>query len=605
MSAATAPLPNAARTAPVTPWWRLGRYIRRNRGRYVVGAVASLLYDAAFIAIPLLVGWAISAIADGLGSAVVVERCVWIAVVTVVGGVFRVLSRTFIFNAGREIEYELRNDLFRHLQRLPQSFYLRWRTGDVMSRCVNDLNSVRMMLGPGLLNMVNTPILYVGCFFAMFAIDVNLTLLVLLPYPLFILIARAFGRPMHQAALGAQEGLAELSNQLQETISGIAVVKAYAMEDARARHFDAANDELFRRALRLVRVNTALPPITSLLPALAMGIVLLVGGREIAMGRMAIADFFKFALYIYQLTFPTFLMGWVFALVQRGAASLQRIDEILSTRPSIADTPQTRMTPTLRGDIEFRNLTFSHPGSGREPALRDISLSVPAGTTLGIVGPVGSGKTTLASLIPRLYEVEDGRVFIDGIDVNEIPLATLRKGIAMVPQDSFLFSMSLADNIAYGLPETDLAVVREATERAQLTGDLAELPHGLDTLVGERGVMLSGGQRQRAALARALALRPRILVLDDALSSVDAATESAIQRNLEEVFAGRTVVVIAHRVSTVRHADQIVVLDAGRIVERGTHAELVAAGGIYARTALEQALEQALEEELIDAGDAA
>jgi ATP-binding cassette subfamily B protein len=587
MSAATAPLSGARALPTRTPWWRLRQYVHHSRGRYLVGAVSSLLYDAAFIAIPLLVGWAISAIAEGLDAAVVLERCLWIALATGIGGAFRVVSRTFIFNAGREIEYELRNDLFRHLQRLPQSFYLQWRTGDLMSRCVNDLNSVRMMLGPGLLNMVNTPILYIGCFFAMFAIDARLALLVLLPYPLFILIARAFGRPMHQAALGSQEGLAELSNQLQETISGIAVVKAYAMEDINAGRFGAANDELFRRQLRLVRVNTALAPITSLLPALAMGIVLLVGGHEIATGRMAIDDFFKFALYIYQLTFPTFLMGWVFALVQRGAASLRRIDEILSTEPSIADAAKTRVIPDLRGAIEFRNLTFRYPAGDREPALHDISLSVPAGSTLGIVGPVGSGKTTLASLIPRLYEIEPGHLFIDGIDVNEIPLETLRTGIAMVPQDSFLFSMSLADNIAYGLPETNRAVVEEAAERAQLTNDLTELPHGFDTLVGERGVMLSGGQRQRAA--------------DDALSSVDAATEAAIQRNLDEVFAGRTVVVIAHRVSTVRHADQIVVLDAGRIVERGTHGELLAAGGIYARTAQEQALE----EELLDAGDAA
>jgi ATP-binding cassette subfamily B protein len=506
----------------------------------------------------------------------------------------RYFSRTLVFNAAREIEYELRNDIFTHLVSLPQSFYFRWRTGDIMSRCVNDINAVRLLLGVGLLNIVQTPILYVSVLAAMLAINTKLALLVLLPYPAFIFIARWFGRSIHHWSLATQEGLAELSNQLQESISGIAVVKAYAMENVTAARFEKANQGLYQSQLGLVKANAAMPAIVTVLPALAMLVILLVGGQEIASGRMHVDQFFTFAMYVYELTFPTFLLGWVVAVVQRGAASMQRIDEMLSEQPAIADRPDAVAGHALAGEIEFRGLTFRFPGSEREPALRDVNLRIPAGSTLGVVGGVGSGKTTLASVIPRLYEVEDGQVFIDGVDINRIPLRTLRSGIAMVPQDSFLFSMSLADNVAFGLETADRERVVEAARRAQLAKDVPDLPDSWDTLVGERGVMLSGGQRQRTALARALALRPKILILDDTLSSVDAETEAAIQRELEAVFAGRTVVIVSHRVSSVRGADQIVVLEGGRIVERGTHATLVAGGGLYARLAREQALEDDL-----------
>ncbi|MBW2315088.1 MAG: ABC transporter ATP-binding protein, partial [Deltaproteobacteria bacterium] len=391
-----------------------------------------------------------------------------------------------------------------------------------------------------------------------------------------------------------QEGLGDLSNQLQESISGISVVKTYAMEPVMEARFERANQALFERHLRLVRINGLMPAITGLLPSLGLLLVFAVGGTK----GISKGQFFTFAMLIYQLTFPTFIMGWVVALIQRGSAAMQRIDEILATEPSIADRPDMADVESIAGEIDFRGLTFEYPGAGRDPALRDVSLHVPAGSSLGIVGPVGSGKTTLASVIPRLYEVEDGQVFIDGVDVNRIGLNVLRSSIAMVPQDSFLFSMTLAENVAYGLPEMDADRVAEAVERAQLTRDLAELPRGLATVVGERGVMLSGGQRQRTALARALALDPKILILDDTLSSVDAATEEAIQTSLAEVYGGRTVVIISHRISSVRDCDTIIVLEEGGITEQGSHKELLLHGGFYARLTRQQALEDELEEDV-------
>lgn len=570
---------------------RLWVYLRRNGVYYTGWSILTLLYVAAFVAVPMLVGWAIEgALSEDVSQREMTFRFGTLLAVALVRGVLRFLSRYLVFTAAREIEYEMRNDLFGHLQRLPQSFYFKWRTGDLMSRCVNDLNAVRLMLGPGLLSVVQTPVLFVGVLAAMFVIDPILALLVLLPYPLFIFIARAFGTSLHTRSLDQQVGLANLSNQVQEAVSGISVVKAYAMESEQTGRFKHVNDELYKRALKLVFVNGAMPAITGILPAFAMFVVLLVGGSRIHDGQMDVAEFFTFAMYIWELTFPTFIMGWVVALIQRGSAAMQRIDEVLSVEPSIRDHGEVAALDSLTGEIEFRGLTFRYDPSEEATAIDDLTLRVPAGSSLGVVGPVGSGKTTLASVIPRLFEVDDGQVFLDGVDINRLSISMLRSKISMVPQDSFLFSLSLAENVAFGLPEDASQVeITRAAERAQLLTDIHELPDGFSTLVGERGVMLSGGQRQRTALARALALRPSILILDDTLSAVDAETEAAIQDELGQVFEGRTVVVVASRVSTVRDCDQIAVMDHGRLVELGDHATLIQANGLYARLSSEQA----------------
>ncbi len=593
MTAASVPADRSAIAASRRHMFRrLWYYMSRRRGDYVAGTVTTLLYAGLFVLFPLAVGWCAQGVIDQVPPGEIVKRCALLLAIALARSGVRFVSRVQLFNAARGIEYELRNDLFAHLQRQPQSFFFRWRTGDLMSRCVNDLTAVRLMLGPGLLSVVQTPILFVGVFAAMLAMDPRITLLAAIPYPLFILIARSFGRAMYGTNLAVQTGLADLSSHLQETISGISVVKAYAMEETTRRRFAELADALYHRHLRVVRVTGAMPAITGLLPTIGIFVLFWVGFPEIERGAMSYAEFFAFSMYIIELTFPIFIMGWVFNLVQRGTASMERIDDVLGEEPAIRDHAERSGIRELTGQIELRNLTFRYQGPGaREPALEGVSLTVPAGQVLGVVGPVGSGKSTLASLIPRLFEVDDGMVFLDGVDVNRIPLATLRSSIAMVPQDAFLFSMSLADNVAYGLPETERAVVLRAAERAQLAKDVRELPHGWQTVVGERGVMLSGGQRQRTALARALALDPRILILDDTLSAVDAETEAAIQAELRQVFRGRTVVVVASRVSTVRDADRIVVLDGGRLVEQGSHEELVAAGGLYARLAHDQEAE--------------
>ena len=582
----------------MTPIARVASYLLRLRGRFALGAALTLIYAFCFQLIPLSVRHVVTRIDQGNESAVVVDAVWLLAGAAILVASVRMASRLVIFRAARQVEYQIRNDFFSQLQRLPQSFFNANRTGDLMSRAVNDINSVRIFLGMGLMNIVQTPVLYLGAIAVMGALDWRLTLWVLLPYPLFIVIGRVFGRRLHAANLAVQQQLGQLSNAVQENASGVLVIRSYALEDQERARFDAENQGLFRRWVRLASVNASMQPIIGMLPAFAMIVVLFVGGTRVRAGAMTSADLWAFYTYIFLLTFPTFMIGWVIALAQRGLASLQRLGEVLDVEPSIRDEADAADLDAVAGAVEASGLCFSYPGEHRRPALIDLNFSAAAGQTVGIVGPVGSGKSTLVNLIPRVLEVPDDSLRIDDVDVNRIPLELLRSSIAMVPQDSFLFSSSIAENIRFGEPDASMDEVRAAARRAHVLRDIEEFAHGMETVVGERGITLSGGQRQRIALARALLLEPSILILDDSLSSVDSATEEAILKELRRARAGRTAFVVAHRLTAVRDADHILVLgEDGRIAAQGTHTELLEVGGFYAQVWAQQQLEAEIEAE--------
>ena len=582
----------------MTPRERIFAYMRQVRGQFIVGAILTVLYAIFFQLVPVAVRELVGRIEDGLPMEAITETVWFLIAVSTSFAVLRLFSRLLIFRAGREIEFRLRNDLFAHLQRLPQSYFAGQRTGDLMSRAVNDINNVRMFLGAGVLNVVQTPVLYLGAIGVMAWVDPQLTLFVLLPYPLFILAARYFGRLMHAASLATQEQLGTLSAMVQENAAGVFVVRAYTMEEHERERFAAENQALYARQITLAKTSGGMHATITPLPTLAMIIVLAAGGARVLAGSLEQRDLWLFLMYAFQLTHPTFSLGWVINMLQRGLVGLRRLGEILDTVPTIADRPDRVDRDELEGQVVVRDLEFSYPVRQRRPALVGVSFRVEPGQTVGVVGPVGAGKSTLISAIPRLLEIRDGSVQIDGIDVNRLPIQLLRSSIAMVPQDSFLFSTTLLENIRFGRPDASLDEVREAARRAHVLADIEEFPQGFDTLVGERGITLSGGQRQRICLARALLLDPAILILDDALSSVDAATEEAILKELRGARAGRTCFIVAHRISAVRDADFTVVLEEGRVVAIGSHDELLREEGLYARVSRQQTLQSEIEEEI-------
>ena len=573
----------------------LGARLRPELAGVLFGCLCLGATNALSLTIPWLIKGAIDALrgsgraAGGL-HALVVRNAALIAGFAVAQALIRTWSRIFIFNAGRNVEYRLRGDVFRHLLRLDAGFYRGHPTGDVMSRLTNDLGSVRAMFGPGLLNLCNTALVYATTVWLLVHLSPRLTLFALLPYPALLAGARLFSRKMYTASRQIQEQLGVMSTSIQEDLAGIAVIKHYTLEPTREAKFRALNDEYLTRSLALVRARGTLSPLFAVLGGAGTLIVLWAGGREVILGRMTVGGLVAFNAYLVLLSWPTIALGWIIGIWQRGIAGWVRVRELLETAPRIADAPVVAGAEvTIESpSIEARDLSVEVDG---RRLLDGVSFSLPAGATLAIVGPTGAGKTTLVDALVRMHEVAPGAVKIGGCDLTQIPLATLRGAIGYAPQDAFLFSATVAENIGFGVAARshspngdtiDLERVKRAAEAAGLAPDLAILPDGYDTLVGERGLTLSGGQRQRVALARALAAEPKILILDDSLSSVDAQTEREILTRLRPILAGRTSILIAHRLAAVKDADKILVLDRGRVVESGTHVELMGAGGLYA-----------------------
>jgi len=540
--------------------------------------------------------------------------CITIVVLMVVKGIFSFWTRWILIGVSREIEFDLRNDLLHKLVKLDPEFYARNRTGDLMSRATNDLNAVRMVLGPGIMYTATTIATSIMSLFFMLRLSAGLTFWVLLPVPLVVFAVYYFGRIIHRLSEGIQAALGILSTRAQENLTGTRVIRAYAQEQSEIARFDEANREYVDRNVKWISMWSLFFPALTALIGISMVILLGKGGAEVIetnVTRITLGTLWSFYSYLGILTFPIIALGWVTNIFQRGAASMGRLSYIMNAEPRILDTPTalavarengSRPPPEIsRGDIEFRNLTFVYPLGDADrpgpPVLQDINLKVSAGTTLAIIGPTGSGKSTLASLIARLWDAPSGTVLIDGRSIRDYPLEQLRRTIGFVPQDTFLFSETLGENIAFGLEESKEEIICAAADVACVSDDIANFPLRYATMVGERGITLSGGQKQRTSLARAIARQPRILILDDCLSSVDTETEENILHGLRKVIRGRTTILVAHRISTVKDADQIIVLRGGRITERGTHEELLALGSYYADLYQKQLLEEELARE--------
>ena len=578
---------------------RLLPFVLRYRRSFLLG-LACVIITAA---IQLLSPWVLKYAIDDLNSGVTRSKLALYAGILLgiacVGAVFRFSMRRIIIGTSRDIEYDLRNAFLSHLQLMPLGYYQSRRTGDLMSRATNDLNAVRMMVGPAVMYSASTILTFLVAIILMMSIDARLTLIALVPLPFVSISVRYFGNEIHRRFEGIQEQLADLSAVVQEAMSGVRVVRAYRQEAHEIDRFRSANLEYLTRNRGLISLQGFFYPSMTLFLGLGSLLVLWQGSRAVIVGRITLGEFVAFNAYLVMLSWPMIAFGWVTNILQRGMASWKRMLEILDAEPAINDAGVTEAgrQVKLTGAIEFRNLTFRYPGADRL-VLDGVSLRIQAGQTVAFVGATGSGKSTLTSLLPRLHEPLRGTVFLDGVDVLEIPLEKLRKAIGFVPQEPFLFSDTIAENIGLGAPRSDDLdeQIRSAAATARLDVDVESFPKGFATLVGERGITLSGGQKQRTALARAILTDPAILILDDAMSAVDTYTEEEILSRLRDVMRARTSLIVAHRVSTVRDADLIVVLDNGRIVEQGRHEELVRRGGLYAELNRKQQLEEELAE---------
>ncbi len=570
-------------------------YLKKYRHSYIIGTICVFCNNGVWILFPLVLRRAIDDLNHGVTQHKLLIYSLLLFGVAAIKSIFQFLTRWIVIGISREIEFDLRNDLFQHLESLSYSYYQRTRTGDIMARATNDLNAVRMLLGPAIMYSANTIVFTAGALVFMLSISPKLTIYAFLPLPAVSIVVQYFGKLIHERFEKIQAMFSDISARAQENFSGARVIRAYVQEEPEIAAFETSNREYINRSLKLVRLMGMLWPTLETMLGLAIVLVLWLGGREVLSGRITPGGFVAFNTYMVQLTWPVIALGWVINIFQRGTASMGRINEILTEKPEIEDSPAVKALGEIQiqGEIEFRGLNFAYNGV---PVLHDINLRIPAGSSLAIVGPTGSGKTTLVSLIPRIYDAEPGTVWIDGRPVREYPLESLRHQIGFVPQETFLFSETVRENIAFGRADASDEEVRSAAEAANIATDIEEFPERYQTMVGERGITLSGGQKQRTAIARAIIRNPRILILDDALSSVDTHTEDKILNHLREIMQDRTTIFISHRVSTVRNADKIAVLHAGRIVELGTHDELLARNGYYSDLYNKQLLEEELAE---------
>jgi len=621
----------------VSPFRRLLSYVLRYRRDFLLGLGCVVVTTGVGLAAPKVLGYAIDDLTRGVTRTKLAAYGGLLLAIGLVGGLFRFLMRRILIGASRHIEYDMRNDFFAHLEKLPLAYFQAHRTGDLMSRATNDLNAVRMMIGPSIMYSASTGIVFVVALALMLSLDARLTLAALVPLPFVTISVKLFGSAIHQRFEQIQAQLSEVSAVAQEALSGVRVVRAYRQEAAELERFRRSNQEYLVRNRRLIVLQGFFFPSMAFFLGLGALVVLWMGSREVIRGRITLGQFVAFNSYLTMLSWPMIAFGWVTNMLQRGMASWKRMLEVLDTPPGIADkgpypffsstTAEKGVRPLL-GEIEFRDLVFGYNGTR---VLDHVSARIGAGQTAALVGVTGSGKSTLIGLLARLHDPPPGTVFIDGVDVREIPLDVLRGAIGFVPQEPFLFSDTIADNVAFGLDASErgwgpasseesragkaegagragtegtagagidradrMRRIVDAAAVARLDQDIADFPKGYETMVGERGITLSGGQKQRTALARAVVIDPRILILDDALSAVDTYTEEEILSRLRDVMRQRTAIIVSHRVSTVRDADVIFVLDQGRIVERGTHDELIGGGGLYAELHKKQLLEEEL-----------
>ena len=586
-----------------SPLQRLIPYVLRYRLRLTLGLACVFGTASVSLLSPLVLKYAIDDLSAMVTRGKLAQYAGLLLGIAVIGGCFRFLSRRVIVGVSREIEYDLRNDFYAHLQRLSVSYFQSVRTGDIMSRATNDLSAVRMMVGPAIMYSASTLIVFVVAIVMMLSIDMRLTLIALVPLPLVTLSVKFFGAAIHRRFEHIQAQLSEISAIVQESLSGVRVIRAYGQERAELDRFAQANQEYLNRNRGLIMLQGLFSPSLSLFLGLSALLVLWLGSRSVVFERISVGEFVAFNAYLVMLSWPVIAFGWITNMLQRGMASWKRMLPILDTVPEITDTTQTtnpEQVESIKGRLELRHLTFAYGDGDGSPVLRDISLRIDPGQTVALVGATGSGKSTLLNLIPRLHDPPPGTVFLDDVDVRELPLASLRGAIGFVPQEPFLFSDTIAENIAFGSFDktTDKALDQIEVQRmaavANLDTDIKEFSNEYQTIIGERGITLSGGQKQRTAIARALMVDPRIIILDDALSAVDTYTEERILSQLNSELRDRTALIVSHRISTVRQADLIVVLQDGSVVERGSHDELLAYGGVYADLHRKQLLEDEL-----------